>query len=158
MENRNAIAEVAGPEQVITEWKENFPKFWPENNYADEESFTLMTPQGHMFAGWITFSAYAKNDKTVVQAQVLMRANDPMYEMGLVMGGHKKEDVFWEHTLGALAAHLGCEGEVETRVVCVDNKRQWARAGNIWHNSAIRSGAYALGAPARAMAKPFRRS
>jgi len=184
--------EVAGPEQVITEWKENFPKFWPENNrffgpltgiapgevallnltmpgrlklstgvlvlYADEESFTLMTPQGHMFAGWITFSAYAKNDKTVVQAQVLMRANDPMYEMGLVMGGHKKEDVFWEHTLGALAAHLGCEGEVETRVVCVDNKRQWARAGNIWHNSAIRSGAYALGAPARAMAKPFRRS
>ena len=27
--------------------------------YADEESFTLMTPQGHMFAGWITFSARA---------------------------------------------------------------------------------------------------
>ena len=25
--------------------------------YADEESFTLMTPQGHMFAGGITFSA-----------------------------------------------------------------------------------------------------
>ena len=25
--------------------------------YADDESFTLMTPQGHMFAGWITFSA-----------------------------------------------------------------------------------------------------
>ena len=28
--------------------------------YADDESFTLMTPQGHMFAGWITFSAYAR--------------------------------------------------------------------------------------------------
>ena len=26
--------------------------------YADEESFTFMTPQGHMFAGWITFSAF----------------------------------------------------------------------------------------------------
>ena len=25
--------------------------------YADDDSFTLMTPQGHMFAGWITFSA-----------------------------------------------------------------------------------------------------
>ena len=24
--------------------------------YADEESFTFMTPQGHMFAGWVTFS------------------------------------------------------------------------------------------------------
>ena len=27
--------------------------------YADAESFTLMTPQGHMFAGWITFSRRA---------------------------------------------------------------------------------------------------
>src|SRR5688500_3383112 len=26
--------------------------------YADDESFTLMTPEGHMLAGWITFSAY----------------------------------------------------------------------------------------------------
>src|SRR5271168_2313854 len=25
--------------------------------YADEESFTFMTPQGHVFAGWVTFSA-----------------------------------------------------------------------------------------------------
>ena len=25
--------------------------------YADEESFTLMTPEGHMFAGWITFQS-----------------------------------------------------------------------------------------------------
>ena len=26
--------------------------------YADDESFTLMTPEGHMFAGWITFSSF----------------------------------------------------------------------------------------------------
>ena len=25
--------------------------------YADDESFSFMTPQGHMFAGMITFSA-----------------------------------------------------------------------------------------------------
>ncbi len=30
--------------------------------YADEESFTLMTPQGHVFAGWITFNSYAEGD------------------------------------------------------------------------------------------------
>jgi hypothetical protein len=24
--------------------------------FADDVSFTLMTPEGHMFAGWITFS------------------------------------------------------------------------------------------------------
>src|SRR6476469_2552531 len=41
--------------------------------YADEESFTLMTPQGHMFAGWITFSAFDAGDGVVcAQAQVLM--------------------------------------------------------------------------------------
>ncbi|CAN5708873.1 hypothetical protein BH24ACT26_BH24ACT26_22190 [soil metagenome] len=126
--------------------------------YADEESFTLMTPQGHMFAGWITFSAYDKGGVSVAQAQVLMRANDPIYEMGLVMGGHKKEDVFWAHTLSALARHLGTEGTVETQVVCVDKKRQWSKASNVWHNAAIRSGMYAMGAPVRAVGKPFRRS
>jgi hypothetical protein len=57
--------------------------------YADEESFTLMTPQGHMFAGWITFSAQEEEGTTVVQTQVLIRANDPLYEIGLRLGGHK---------------------------------------------------------------------
>ena len=32
--------------------------------YADDESFTLMTPQGHMFAGWITFSAFVSDGVT----------------------------------------------------------------------------------------------
>src|SRR5579864_5620513 len=57
--------------------------------YADDESFTLMTPQGHMFAGWITFSAFEEDGTTVAQAQVLMRANDPLYELGLTMGGQR---------------------------------------------------------------------
>ena len=69
--------------------------------YADEESFTLMTPQGHMFAGWITFSATERDGETVAQAQVLMRASDPIFELGLAMGGHKQEDRFWNHTLDA---------------------------------------------------------
>ena len=49
--------------------------------YADEESFTLMTPQGHLFAGWITFSALEVDGETVAQAQVLMRASDPIFEL-----------------------------------------------------------------------------
>lgn len=117
--------------------------------YADEESFTLMTPQGHMFAGWITFSAFEEDGATVAQAQILMRAQDPLSELGLSMGGHKKEDEFWEHTLRSLAAHFGVEGRVETHVTCVDRKRQWSRAGNIWHSAAIRSGLYATSAPLR---------
>src|SRR3982751_4484624 len=118
--------------------------------YADEESFTLMTPQGHMFAGWITFSATEVADDTVAQAQVLMRASDPIFELGLAMGGHKQEDRFWQSTLTALAAYFGePDLEVEAQVVCVDKKRQWSKWRNVWHSSAIRSTLYTVGAPAR---------
>jgi hypothetical protein len=125
--------------------------------YADNESFTLMTPQGHMFAGWITFSASEVDDHTVAQAQVLMRASDPIFEMGLAMGGHRQEDRFWQHTLTALAAHFGHEGEVDTKVVCVDKKRQWSKWSNVWHSAAIRSTLYTMGAPGRGVKRLFKR-
>jgi hypothetical protein len=108
--------------------------------YADSESFTLMTPQGHMFAGWITFSAEREGGETVVQALVLMRANDPLYEIGMTFGGHRKEDKFWAATLTALGERLGLpDPKVEIKTTCVDSKRQWRHANNIWHNSMIRS-------------------
>ena len=125
--------------------------------YADEESFTLMTPQGHMFAGWITFSALERDGETVAQAQVLMRASDPIFEMGLTMGGHKQEDRFWDATLTNLAAHFGHECPVDAQVVCVDKKRQWSKWRNVWHSSAIRSTIYMLGAPGRAVKRTVKR-
>jgi hypothetical protein len=124
--------------------------------YADEESFTLMTPEGHMFAGWITFSATEVEGETTAQAQVLMRASDPIYEMGLAMGGHGQEDRFWQATLTQLAAHFGHEGEVDTRVTCVDKKRQWRHWTNVWHSAAIRSTIYTVGAPGRALRRRMR--
>ena len=75
-----------------------------------------------MFAGWITFSAIERDGETVAQAQVLMRASDPIFEMGLTLGGHRQEDRFWQHTLTALAAHFEHEAEVDTQVVCVDKQ------------------------------------
>jgi hypothetical protein len=108
--------------------------------YADEESFTLMTPQGHMFAGWITFSAERSGTATVAQAQVLMRANDPLYELAMACGGHRKEDQFWIQTMTALAQRLGAApAVVHTRTVCVDRRRQWGNAGQVWHNSMVRT-------------------
>ena len=106
--------------------------------YADEESFTLMTPQGHPLAGWVTFSATMTDRVTTAQAQVLMRAQDPLSELGLSLGGHGQEDRFWQQTLSNLAAHLGAETVVETQVTCVDKKRQWSKAGNVRHSSALR--------------------
>jgi hypothetical protein len=109
-----------------------------------------MTPQGHMFAGWITFSASDPGDGTVAQTQVLMRAQDPLSELGLTFGGHKAEDRFWQHTLTALAEHLGVAGAaVETQTHVVDRRRQWSKAKNIWQSAAIRSGLYAMTAPLR---------
>ena len=111
--------------------------------YADDESFTLMTPEGHMFAGWITFSAYPDAEQeavTMAQAQVLMRANDPIYELGLRLGGHRKEDTFWQHTLLAIAARFGVTSvPVQTEVVCVDPRMRWSYARNITRNAAMRT-------------------
>jgi hypothetical protein len=116
--------------------------------YADAESFTLMTPQGHMFAGWITFSAERAGDTTTVQAQVLMRANDPLYEIAMTLGGHRKEDKFWAATLTALGRRLGLpDPRVETRSTCVDSKRQWRHSRNVWHNSMVRSVLQTISAP-----------
>ena len=121
--------------------------------YADEESFTLMTPQGHMFAGWITFSSYVEDGETCAQAQVLMRASDPLYEIGMTLGGHQKEDEHWMHTLQALALYLGAEAEVTMQAVCVDRKRQWSRAANVWQNAGIRSGMHMTTAPIRVLGR-----
>jgi len=130
--------------------------------YADAESFTLMTPQGHMFAGWITFSAEREGPQdggeTVVQALVLMRANDPLYEIAMTFGGHAKEDKFWAATLTALGDRLGLPNpQVDMKSTCVDSKRQWRHANNVWHNSMIRSVLQTIAAPVTGLARMLRR-
>jgi hypothetical protein len=125
--------------------------------YADEESFTFMNPQGHMFAGWITFSAAVEEGTTIAQAQVLVRANDPLYELAMPLGLSRIENRFWQQTLRALAAHFGVEqATVQTRVVCVDRRRRWANVRNLRHNAGISSTLYAMAAPLRLLAKPLR--
>jgi hypothetical protein len=121
--------------------------------YADEESFTFMTPQGHMFAGWITFSAAQGDDGgAAAQIQVLLRANDPLYELAMPLAIHRAENLFWQQTLTNLARHLGVAAPVvTTTTVCVDRRRQWRNAGNVWHNAAIRSALHALGTPLRSL-------
>jgi len=110
--------------------------------YADDESFSFMTPQGHMFAAIITFSAY-DDEGTVAQVQALVRANDPLYELAFRLGfGHTMEDEFWQQTLRNLAAHFGVKGQVGQKVTLVDSRVQWSQAKNIWHNAAIRTALY----------------
>ena len=125
--------------------------------YADDESFSFMTPEGHMFNGMITFSAFDDGGATVAQVQGLIRAQDPIYEVGMTFGGKGAEDRMWLHVLGRLAAHFGVETRATVTRVCVDSKRQWEHWRNVKKNAAIRSGLHMAGAPMRALRKPFSR-
>jgi len=116
--------------------------------YADDESFSFMSPEGHPFAGPLTFSAAADGGTTVVQVQELTRASDPFWELAMmtpVIGERMQNDI-WRQTLRSLAAHFGVDAAVESKIVCVDKRRQWKNAKNIWQNAGIRSG---LSAPLR---------
>jgi hypothetical protein len=124
--------------------------------YADDVSFSFMTPEGHMFAGMITFSAYEEDQDTFAQVQPLIRANDLIYEMTFRMGfGHKSEDEFWAATLKNLAGHLGVSNPQPTQAnSLVDPRVQWSELGNIWQNAGIRSGLYI---PVAMVKKVFKR-
>lgn len=116
--------------------------------YSDDESFTFMTPPGHMFAGWNTFSAYTADDGcTVAQIQLQVRANDFAYELGFRLGANRSETNLWRNALIALGAHFSIEGTVESEVVCIDPRIQWSRFWNIWQNAAIRTFFYRLLTP-----------
>jgi hypothetical protein len=117
--------------------------------YADDESFSFMSPEGHPFAGPLTFSAYADDDGvTVVQVQEFTRASDPLYElmMHTPLLGDRFQNEIWRSTLRNVAKHFGVDAPVEQKIVVVDRRWQWRYARNIWQNAAIRS---TLTAPVR---------
>jgi hypothetical protein len=173
------IPEVS-PERVVAEWKANFGKFWPAMSkfnaplagiapgevggitsmqlmstgvmvlYADETSFTFMTPEGHPFSGWVTFSSY-DDDGTVGQVQLIIRPSDPLWDVAFVLGAGRGEDWMWQHTVRSLAQHFGTDATCETQVVKVDRRRLWKNWRNIKKNAGI-------GSAVDLMARPFRRS
>lgn len=120
--------------------------------YADDESFSFMSPEGHPFAGPLTFSAFKEDGVTVAQVHELTRASDPFWELMLMLPfiGDRMQNDIWRSTLRRLALSFGvAEPEVRARTVVVDDRRQWRNWRNIWNNAGIRSGIYALGAPVR---------
>lgn len=170
------------PEKLIAEWKANYGSFWPAvarfnapiagiepgeiGNiksmqvmstgvmvlYSDDTSFSFMTPEGHPFAGWITFSAFEEGE-TIAQVQLLIRASDPLWDLSFLVGVGKGEDWMWQHTLRALARHFDVEGQVASDLVKVDRRRLWANASNIKKNAAIGSIVEVVRAPFRGSGK-----
>ena len=118
--------------------------------YADDESFTFMTPEGHTLSAWITFSARIEGAVTIAQAQALERPSDPFDELGYMLGGNRQNDKFWEATLRNLASAVGAATPVVvTQAVCIDKKRQWRYWRNIRNSASIRSARRTLTAPYR---------
>ena len=118
--------------------------------YADDVSFSFMSPEGHPFAGTLTFSAHTDEyGFTVAQVQELTRASDPFWELAMMVPvlGERMQNDIWRSTLANLARHFGAaDATVRSKIVIVDSRRQWRNAKNIWQNAAIRSG---LSAPRR---------
>jgi len=116
--------------------------------YADDESFSFMSPEGHPFAGPLTFSAHVEDGVTVVQAHELTRASDPLWELMMMMPvlGERMQNDMWRQTLRNLAQRFGVDTVAESKIVCVDSRRQWRNAKNAWQNAGVRSG---LSAPLR---------
>lgn len=113
--------------------------------YADETSFTLMTPEGHPESGWVTCSAWREGESTIAQVQSLARASDPIYEIGFVLGGSAAQEAIWRHVLRSLAAAHGVADQtIAFEKQRVDHRLQWRHSRNIWHNAVLRSLLYAL--------------
>jgi len=125
--------------------------------YADDESFSVMTPEGFPVAGWNNFSVFEEDDTLVAQVQSYERASDPIYEFGFrFMGGAARQEFIWVHVLTKLATHFGLEGQVTLARECLDPKIQWSYIRNVWNNAGVRTTLYVLAAPVRWITRPFR--
>lgn len=173
------LGTVVAPEELVADWRAHFGEYWPRMGrfhgsvsaiqpgdvtaltaggvttgimvlYADETSFTFLTPEGHMFAAMITFSAESDaGGRTIAQIRMLLRCSDPLFETMWPLA-RRGEDVFWPGVLRNLAAAHGVTAvDVREHTQCVDRRRLWANWTNIRHNAGIRTVAHALSAPFR---------
>jgi hypothetical protein len=108
--------------------------------YLGDTSMTLETLAGHMFAGWITFSAFSDDGEVVIQTQALVRPGDLLYELSFLLGfGQHAENTFWHGIMLAVAQQFGVNGTVTQQDRVITRSFQWRYFGNIWYNAVIRS-------------------
>jgi hypothetical protein len=118
--------------------------------YADSESFTFMTPEGHGLSAWITFSAFREGDSTIAQVQALERTADPFIELTYMLGANRMNDRFWERTLENLARSVGvAKPDVHSQKVCVDRRRQWRYVRNLRFSAGFLMSVGVITAPVR---------
>jgi len=125
--------------------------------YADDVSFTFITPQGHPESGWVTFSAFEEGGRTVAQVQGLARAGDPIFEAAFRLAGSKLQVRIWTYLLESLAGHLGVEPKVEVKAEVLDGRVHWSQASNVWHNAQVRTLLHVALSPLRRISRMLKR-
>jgi anti-anti-sigma regulatory factor len=115
--------------------------------YANEHTFTFITPQGHPEAGWVTFKASEENGHTVMQIQGLARASDFIYEIAFRIAGSSLQQQIWTHVLNSLAKHIGSKSGVQFNKQCLDSLLQWSKLFNVFQNAQIFSMVYSMTHP-----------
>lgn len=166
------------PTDLVADWRTHFGDYWPAGArfhgnltgiapgdvapletgpvttgilvlYADDVSFTFMTPEGHMFAAMITFSAEETERGTRARIDILLRASDPIFEAGWFVI-KPTEDRFWAGTLRNLAAAHGVRYPVITQTTeCVDDRRIWKHWRNVVRNAGVRTAWHTVTSPLR---------
>ena len=116
---------------------------------ASRHSFTLLTPEGHPEAGWITFSTFEADGVTIAQIESRARASDPIFEIGFRIFGATMQESIWHYVLTALAGHFGVKSDVTLVKKRLDTHLQWSRVANIRHNAQLHTLAYTVTAPVR---------
>src|ERR1700722_1688574 len=105
------------PEQAIATWREHFPEFWPK---------------GNRFAGALT----GINPGDVALLDLAIGGGVKLSTGVFVLYADPESFTL----MTALGNRRGLpDAKVDMKTTCVDSKRQWRHANNIWHNSMIRS-------------------
>jgi hypothetical protein len=168
-----ALGDVVTPEALVKDWRAHFGDFWPKSAtfygsitsieagdvapltaggittgvlviYADDTSFSYMTPEGHMFAGMITFSARAEQAGTVAEIRMLVRPADLLWVMVWPVA-RGMEGKFWKGTLTNLAAAHGVTGAVVSETtICVDARILWRNWRNVFRNGGLATASHAV--------------
>lgn len=173
------IGTAATPERVVADWRAHFGDYWPRMGrfhgtisainpgdvapltavgvttgimvlYADDTSFTFLTPEGHMFAALITFSCESSTSGgTIEQIRMLLRSSDPIFE-ALWPLTRRGEDIFWPRTLKNLAAAHGVHNVmVQEHTECIDRRRLWKNWSNVRYNAGLRTIGHTFTVPFR---------
>lgn len=168
-----ALGAAITPEALVADWKANFGDFWPAGAvfhgtgviragdvtplttaglstgilvmYEDDTSFSYITPEGHMFAAMITFSAYDDVERgTVAEIRMLLRPFDPVIQLMFGYGARKERD-HWMQTLRNIAAKHGVTDAVPTEAtVCVDRGFLWKNWTNVFSGVIVGNARHAL--------------